>query len=392
MLTGLIIACEDVAGGAGLRAELPVAGQTVLEQQARLLIEAGAERIIAIAERLPQGLAAASARLRRDGIVIEILRRVDEVAQRLRPDDRLLVMGDGVVTDTGAAERLLEAAPPAILTIPDAPDTRAWELIDASARWAGLLLVDGELVRRTARMLGDWDLQSTLLRNAVQAGAERVPLEPGPLLAQVADPATALATEQAISQAAVRRPTGLLDRWVFDPIARALAPRAMAAMIDPAWLRGGASALLMLAALSFIGGWRWPGLVLAMLSGPVDVLGRHLGALTMRLRKDHRRWMQLRYGAASAALLALGWNLRDFGWGTLVLAAATLGGMTALLGHQRWIGKPTRRPGWLAEPDLLIWLFAPFAAFGWWPTGLAAQAALAFASLLAVQRLTRRQS
>jgi hypothetical protein len=391
MLTGLIIACEDVAGGAGLRAELPVAGQTVLEQQARVLAEAGAERTIVIAQQLPQGLAAGLARLRRDGLVVEVLRRVDDVAQRLRPDDRLLMLGDGIVTDTAAAERLLQASAPAILTIPDAPETREWELIDASARWAGMLLVDGELVRRTARMLGDWDLQSTLLRNAVQAGAERVPLERGPLLAQVADSAAALAAEQAISQAAARRPAGLLDRYVFDPLARALAPRAMAAMIDPAWLRGGASGLLMLAAITFMAGWRWPGLVLAMLSGPVDVLGRHLAGLTMRLRKDHRRWTQLRHGAASAALLALGWNTRDFGWGTLALAAATLGGMTALLEHERWIGRPQRRPAWLAEPDLLIWLLVPFAVLGWWPAGLAAQAALAFGSLLTVQRLTRRQ-
>ena len=144
----------------------------------------------------------------------------------------------------------------------------------------------------------------------------------------------------------------------------------MAAMIDPAWLRGGASGLLMLAALIFMGGWRWPGLVLAMLSGPVDVLGRHLAALTMRLRKDHRRWTQLRYGAASAALLALGWNTRDFGWGTLALAVTTLGVMTALLEHERWIGKPSRRPAWLAEPDLLIWLVLPFGAAGWGPSGL----------------------
>jgi hypothetical protein len=280
---------------------------------------------------------------------------------------------------------------PAILTIPDIAETRDWELIDSSARWAGLLLADGDLVRRTTRMLGDWDLQSTLLRNAVQAGAERVALEPGPLLAQIVDPAAALAAEQAISQASARRPSGLLDRFLFDPLARAIAPRAMAAMVDPAWLRGGSSALLLLAALTFMGGWRWPGLVLAMLAGPVDVLGRHLGALTMRLRKDHRRWTQLRYGAASAALLALGWNTREFGWGTIALSATTLGFMAALLEHERWIGKPPRRPSWLAEPDLLTWLVLPFAIFGWWPAGLASQAVLALASLLVVQRLTRRQ-
>ena len=51
----MMIAALAVVGGAPatLRAELPVAGQTVLEQQARLLTEVGAERVIVIAERLP---------------------------------------------------------------------------------------------------------------------------------------------------------------------------------------------------------------------------------------------------------------------------------------------------------------------------------------------------
>ena len=57
---------------------------------------------------------------------------------------------------------------------------REWELIDAQSRWAGALLVDGELVRRTARMLGDWNLQSTLLRNAVLAAAALFIVVDGP--------------------------------------------------------------------------------------------------------------------------------------------------------------------------------------------------------------------
>lgn len=392
MLTGLIVAGEEVAGGGMLRAELPVAGQTVLEQQTRLLTDVGAERVIAIAERLLPGIAAALSRLRRDGIAVEIVRAVEDVAQRVRPDEHLLMLADGVVTDAAALERLARAPAPALLYLPDAPETRGWELIDASARWAGVLLVDGELVRRTARMLGDWDLQSTLLRNAIQAGAERIDASVAtPLLAQVEDAESALAVEQAISRNLVRRPTGLLDRYVFDPLARLLAPRAMAAMVDPAWLRAGASGLLILSAMTLIGGWRWPGLVLALLSGPVDRLARHLSALTMRLRGDQRRWFQLRHGAASAALLALGWNLRDAGWGAIALSIVTLGVMIALFEHERWIGKPPRRPPWLAEPDTLIWLMLPFAVGGWWMAGLAAQFALALASLLKVQRLTGRQ-
>ena len=277
--------------------------------------------------------------------------------------------------------------------MPDTPGADAWELIDATARWAGLLLADGELVRRTARMLGDWDLQSTLLRNAVQSGAVRVDVSGDmPLLAQVDDPAGALAVEQAIGAAATLRHAGLLDRYLFDPLARLVAPRAMAAMIDPAWLRAGGIGLLLFSALLSVLGWPLPGLLAAMLSGPVEMLGRHIAAISMRSRLDGKRWTRWRQVAAGVALLALGWALRPLGWGVIALAAATLGVMAALHEHERLIGRPARRPLWLAEPDALIWTLLPFAVIGWWEAGLAAQAIFALASLLAVQRLTARQS
>ncbi|NNM75425.1 hypothetical protein HJG53_00685 [Sphingomonas sp. ID1715] len=392
MLTGLIVAGEEAADGACLRAELPVAGQTVMEHQARLIAEAGAARIIVIAERLSPMLAQAVARLRADGLAIEVVRQVDDVAQRVQTDERILLLADGVVSDLAAIERILATPAPAVLVLADAADTRGWELIDANARWAGLLLADGELVRRTARMLGEWELQSTLLRNAVQSGASRVPVEGVAILARVDDPAAAQLVEQAISRGAARRPTGLLDRYLFEPVARLLAPKAMHAMIDPAWLRTGSAGLLGLSALLLLSGWRWPALLAALFSGPLDSLGRHLGALSLRLRRDQHRAGQLRLAAAAAAQLALGWNLRDYGWGSIALSIMTLGLVSAAFEHERWVGKAAPRPLWLAETDLLIWLMLPFGLAGWWVGGLAVQAAVAFASLLALQRLTRRQS
>ena len=390
MLTGLIIACEEAEATLGLRAELGVAGQTVLEHQARLLAQIGAARVIVIAEQLPQSLTIGVNRLRRDGIAVEVVRRVEDVAQRVRPDERLLLLGDGVVADEAALASLLAASVPAVLVLPDSEETRAWELIDSNARWAGVLLADGELARRTARMLGDWNLESTLLRNALQSGAERVPVT-GALLAQVTDPAAAQLLETALSRSSTRRPSGLVDAVLFEPLARLIAPKAMGAMIDPAWLRGGAAALTILGALFLLGGWRGTGVALALASGPLDSLGRHLAGLTRRLRRDHQQWTQLRAAVAGGALLALGWNLRYLGWGTLAVAAGTIAFMIALTEHERWIAKPARRRLWLAEPDSLTWAILPFAAIGWWIPALSVQAAWAFGSLLAVQRLTRRQ-
>jgi len=390
MLTGMLVAAEETAGA--LRAELTVGGQTVLEHQARLLADAGAARVIVIAEQLSMSLAAAVARLRRDAIAVEVVRQVDEVAQRVQPDERLLLLADSVIADNGLLERMLARPAPAILILPEAAETRGWELIDATSRWGGVMLADGELVRRTARMLGEWELQSTLLRNAIQAGAERVPAEMVAVLARVEDTASAQAAEQAIGRASARRHTTLLDRYLFSPLAQLIAPRAMAAMIDPGWMRSGAAGLLILAALLFLTGWRGLGLGTALLSGPLDALGRHIASLSMRLRRESGYWRRMRQAAGALALVALGWNLREFGWGTLALVASTLGLAAAASEHERWIGKPSPRPLWLADPDALVWLLLPFALAGWWTAGLAAQSAYAFASLLALQRLTRRQS
>src|SRR3546814_11072034 len=56
-----------------------------------------------------------------------------------------------------------------------------FERIDATARWAGLALLPGTMVREVSRRFGDWDLQSTLLRTAVQSGAARMTWDDGPL-------------------------------------------------------------------------------------------------------------------------------------------------------------------------------------------------------------------
>lgn len=395
MLAGLIIASAEVDGATTLRAELPVAGQTLLEQQARLLASAGAQRITVLVERLPPGLLGAVDRLKRDGIAVDLARSVEDAADRAHPDERLLVLADALVTDPTALEMVLAAPAPAVLVLPDKPDTRGWELIGANARWAGVMLLDGTLLRRTAAMLGEWDLQSTLLRRAVQAGATFVDAtraDPPPLLAIVDTPDTALAAEQAIGRRATRHYTGYPDRFVFAPLAHAVAPRAMKAMVDPLLFRIGAVAVTGLALLSLLIGWRWPALILMLGAGPLDTVGRHIAALGQRGGREHRRWSIARRYLGGAVLLALGWHLTRTGggWGCFVLALAALAFLGAEANHERLVGRPARRPLWLAEPDTIAWGLVPFALFGAWTVGLAAIALLAFASLLQLQKLTAR--
>ncbi|WP_414899660.1 hypothetical protein ACMT1E_08520 [Sphingomonas flavalba] len=390
MLAGLIVAIAETEGEGVLRAELPLAGQTLIEQQARLLASAGATHLVLLVERLPPALLAAVDRLRRDGLSVEIARNVAEAADRVHPEERLVLLADGVVADRAMLDRLLAQPDGALLTLPDTPVHAEWERIDAETRWGGLMLLDGALLRTTAAMLGDWDLQSTLLRRVLQAGALYVAAPAGVLaIAGARDVLPEI--ERALGRRRTDAGTGLLDRIVFAPAARWAAPLAMRGMVAPAWFAWGAVALIGVAGGLALIGRPGIGLGIAMLSGPVAALGRRVAALGWRAGGDERRW---RIRVAAAALLALTWQLYagDAGWGVFALAGAILGLELALAGHRRFIGRPQPTPGWLADLDTAIWGLLPFALFDAWVAGLAAMAVHMLVTLLMSQRLTARKA
>ena len=78
----------------------------------------------------------------------------------------------------------------AVATVPDDESHEMFERIDAQSRWAGVALVETKLLGSTAAILGDWDLQSMLLRRTLQEGALRLAVdgEGGePLMVETAD-------------------------------------------------------------------------------------------------------------------------------------------------------------------------------------------------------------
>ncbi|HEU0135288.1 MAG TPA: hypothetical protein VFR28_10730, partial [Allosphingosinicella sp.] len=162
----------DDAGG-GLRATLPIAGRTLIERQVRLAAGAGAEPVVVVVERVTSLLNSALDRLRSEGVTLVLARSAEEAAEAVHSNDRVLLVGDGLVAPEAAIARLLAIDGPCILIVPDLRVDDRYERIDSQSRWAGLALIDGEMLKQTAAMLRDWDLQSTLLRRAVQAGARQ---------------------------------------------------------------------------------------------------------------------------------------------------------------------------------------------------------------------------
>ncbi len=392
-LGALISAYQDASGegtGAGLRATLPLAGRTLVEYQARLARAAGAQPIVILVERMPPALLAAVDRLTTEGIAVQLARGIDEAAGYFEAGDAVLFIAGGLFADAASVERMAAATSPSIMTMADNIGMDAFERIDASSRWAGLATASGAQIASTAAMLGDWDLQSTLLRRMVQDGARQ--MSTGAPTQEGAPPMLLMATGNRDLDDAERRivagARGTRGDWVeryVTPILEEFAvERLMGTAVRPQWLVAGALGLTALAAFFFAQGWLGAAVIALVMSVPLDGIGERLAALRMQPlgRGDRlRRGLPLVAGAAYA-FCALWLADHVSGWGAIVTAAT---GLTAFFAAAR--ERPPGPPAspWLASRKGAILLAVPFAATGAWTWGLGAIALHATASFLWLQ-------
>jgi hypothetical protein len=388
-LAALIAAYHEAdEPGGGLRATLPLAGRTLFERQARLAASAGADPIVVTVERVPPDLTAAIDRLRSQGLRLVVARNASEAAEAVHPDDRLLLVADGLIATSMHIGRLTALDGHTILTVPDVRVDDRFERIDADSRWAGLALLDGDMLKRTAARLGDWDLQSTLLRRAVQGGARQLSLrgEPADDLLIVAERAEDLAGLQVrILQGASAYRRDWVSRWLLGAVEQAATRWLMPTAFTPAALGLAAALLTVLGALAFAWQWLWLGLVFLLLATPLEGVGERLAALRMQDGSGQSWWAYLLPALSAAALLALAFTLAERGgWGCVALAGAAIAFVIAL--RVETAGRTPAGGVWLAEAKGLAWMMLPFAAAGLWVAGLAALALYAAGSFFWAQR------
>jgi hypothetical protein len=270
---------------------------------------------------------------------------------------------------------------PALATVPDDEPHEMFERIDAQSRWAGVALVDAKLLGSTAAMLGDWDLQSTLLRRAVQEGALRLRADDiggEPLFADAATDLEKFQRRLFVASRGVR--PDWVSRYLLPPIEEFATEQLMPTRIRPAWLVWAALALTVSGAFCFIRGWLGAGLVLLVASMPLDLVASRLAALRLRPLPARMLTRIALWPASGLALLALGlWEMRHVGgWGALVtaLAAAAFAEASRL----ERAGMPEGEL-WLISRRSAITLAVPFAVAGAWTSylvGLLAYAAISF--------------
>src|SRR3546814_174094 len=112
--------------------------------------------------------------------LVSLVRSPAELRQIMPPDTDILLIGDGVIAAQSLYAEMARHSAHVLLTVNERIKEPGFERIDAQYRWAGLARLNFRQLMDTVHtldLLADWDLQSTLLRHAVQAGAGRLPVE-----------------------------------------------------------------------------------------------------------------------------------------------------------------------------------------------------------------------
>ena len=322
MALGALIGAYQEDDSGGLTALLPLAGRTLVEYQVRCAAAAGASPIVVLVERIPAALNQAFGRLASEGLNVVPVSDGAEAATRFEPGELVLLIGDGIAPPLDLLTGLETDGEALVLTVPDDEAHEDFERVDGASRWSGVALVEGQMLGATAAMLGDWDLPSTLLRRSLQGGARLVPVAPAsePLLARNSGDLAQF--ERSLIMASRGERSDLASRYVLPPVEEFATERLMQTQLPAEWLLHAALVLTLGAAFAFTRGWLWAGIAMLVLSAPLDLVAKRLGALRLRPLRETVLSARLLWPAGGLALIALGWwqARHGGGWGALLAA------------------------------------------------------------------------
>lgn len=391
MAFGALVGAYQEDDSGALRALYPLAGRTLVEYQVRCVAAAGAAPVVLVVDRIPPALNEALDRLQREGLSVTTVSDGNEAATRFGSGEMILLVGDGIAPPADLLIDIAERAEPVIVTVPDDDAHQQFERIDGVSRWAGVALVESQSVGATAAMLGDWDLQSTLLRRTLQDGAQLVPVarDSGePVLANSPDELTALDRQLIVASRGSRGDWA--SRFALPIVEEYATEGLLNTSVKPERLIDSAVVITLGAILAFATGWLWAGMALLVLSTPLDLVARRLAALRLRPLSPRSTMRRLLWPTAGLALLALGWwmSRHGGGWGAFYAALVA----TAFAEAARIERGKSDFPGqvWLFSRRNAILGAVPLALFGAWTAAIVALSLYAAGSFFFVQYVNHR--
>lgn len=239
MRTGLIAAVARTDAGT-LRAELRMAGQSVLAWQVDLLRVLGVDRVLCLCESPDREVLRLQHAVEANGAAFHALNGFAAIPALVRAEDDLIILRDGIVPGPAILESLIlgdDGLHRTVLCLPEGHSLAAaypdvFERIDAARQWAGVLAMRGAPAQQLADFPADADAMSVLLRLALQAGTpcEVLPAKsaaPDALL--LADDALAVARqERAMIAAAAPKADGRAPMAALaTTLVRRIVPRGL---------------------------------------------------------------------------------------------------------------------------------------------------------------------
>ncbi len=391
MLAGLLFAIHDADDRPDrLAATLPFSGVTLIEYQARLLIAAGVSQIIIVVARMTPELLGAINRIGRRGVSVDTVRSAMEAGEKLHPLAPVLMLGDGLVTTDAIVKAMAVEDGDCLLVVPESDAGPGFERVGGQMAWAGVARLSSSRIAEVAGLPQDYDLQSSLLRFAVQSRATHVLLPTDAVRGGHGIERQARTLEErgrAVLMTIVSGRRGWFDRFVLAPIARLALPL----LVDrgaAGTTVGAAGAALGVAGLVTIGfGLPSIGLVLSL----VGCIALALGSVLSGLRDDApmARGQTLAIGGvAAASILIFAFFVSGYAGNNTALAIGTALVAIGALAERAILER--ERQMWWGSPAAYLLIVALFAILGFPGFGLGLTAAYATATLAVVIERLRR--
>lgn len=390
----LIFAYRDMLDGADPLALSLIGGESILHRQVMTLHHLGVERIFLYTEQMTPGLRDF---VQRWSPQIILVRGADDLARCADHVDMFLLVEEGVIASPSCFAASIAHQGPSLTVWPMARPNA--ERIAEETHWAGIACLPGSFIAGIARELGDWDLQSTLLR-AAAADPRTAHL---PLLTHGDDAKIFwhLPRTEDQKKAVTRSLSGQAAKHALEKslfVCPLFLHRALASFLDwllsfscppaiSAYLPALIPALLFLAgAGSVAGGFLWAGVILLALFVILDPICA--GWLFMQ---DRGAWWRSGYGQDNWVPPPVFWGMALYYAGLAVHFMSVLSGLAAfVLGLSlvaSWsymrVGRPLVSQGkqWgraalyfaLSHPHAIcVAVLAAFGAGGQWEWGLVA--------------------
>jgi hypothetical protein len=242
---------------------------------------------------------------------------------------------------------------------------RDFERIDLNTRWAGFAILPSALVQSIGELPEDWSIGSSLLRHAVQSGTSFVPvaqsrLQEGDVM-RMDSQADATALANNILKMRVNSASGYIERCVFGPVGKHLAPLIWRnSSLQPMVYAAAPAAAFASFGFSAVG-WTITAATSALLAMMLDHISRIacVGDYDPRANRWHNRvfWLLL-----TASALASAWRSTeqpiDALWFTAAVVSLTYYSENTAL--PRWSAGLLKSPALVSLGLLIAAIFAGF--------------------------------